>query len=41
MMRQGLLWLSEQKNVFNFVRSNGVARQFARLAGVGPRDDRS
>ena len=29
MMRQGLLWLSEQKNVFNFVRSNGVARQFA------------
>ena len=29
MMRQGLLWLSEQKNVFNFVRRNGVARQFA------------
>jgi proline dehydrogenase len=29
MMRQGLLWLSEQKHVFNFVRSNGVARQFA------------
>jgi proline dehydrogenase len=29
MMRQGLLWLSEQKKVFNFVRSNGVARQFA------------
>jgi len=29
MMRQGLLWLSEQKHVFNFVRSNGLARQFA------------
>jgi len=29
MMRQGLLWLSEQKNVFNFVRRNGVARRFA------------
>jgi hypothetical protein len=29
MMRQGLLWLSEQRNVFNFVRRNGVARQFA------------
>ena len=29
MMRQGLLWLSEQKKVFNFVRRNGVARQFA------------
>ena len=29
MMRQGLLWLSEQKGIFNFVRRNGVARQFA------------
>jgi proline dehydrogenase len=29
MMRQGLLWLSEQKQIFNFVRRNGVARQFA------------
>jgi len=29
MMRQGLLWLSEQKRIFNFVRRNGVARQFA------------
>ena len=29
MMRQGLLWLSEQKKVFNFVRRNGVARRFA------------
>lgn len=29
MMRQGLLWLSEQKSIFNFVRRNGVARQFA------------
>ncbi len=28
-MRQGLLWLSEQKRVFNFVRSNGLAKQFA------------
>lgn len=28
-MRQGLLWLSEQQRVFNFVRRNGVARRFA------------
>lgn len=28
-MRQGLLWLSEQQKVFNFVRRNGVARKFA------------
>ena len=40
MMRQGLLWLSEQKNVFNFVRRNGVARQFASrfVAGEGIAD---
>jgi proline dehydrogenase len=40
MMRQSLLWLSEQKNVFNFVRSNGVARQFASrfVAGEGIAD---
>lgn len=29
MMRQGLLWLSEQKTVFNFVRRNGLARRIA------------
>ena len=28
-MRQGLLWLSEQQKVFNFVRRNGIARKFA------------
>jgi proline dehydrogenase len=28
-MRQGLLWLSEQRRVFNFVRRNGLARKFA------------
>src|SRR4051812_3542537 len=29
MMRQGLLWLSEQRQVFNFIRTNGLARRFA------------
>jgi proline dehydrogenase len=28
-MRQGLLWLSEQQSIFNFVRRNGLARRFA------------
>jgi proline dehydrogenase len=28
-MRQGLLWLSEQQKIFNFVRKNGIARKFA------------
>jgi proline dehydrogenase len=28
-MRQGLLWLSEQQRIFNFVRRNGLARRFA------------
>jgi proline dehydrogenase len=28
-MRQGLLWLSEQQKVFNFVRRNGIARKLA------------
>jgi proline dehydrogenase len=28
-MRQGLLWLSEQRKVFDFVRRNGVARKMA------------
>jgi proline dehydrogenase len=28
-MRQGLLWLSERRGIFNFVRRNGVARKFA------------
>ena len=29
MLRQSLLWLSEQQGVFNFVRTNSVARKFA------------
>ena len=29
LMRQGLLWLSERQGIFNFVRRNGLARQFA------------
>lgn len=29
MIRAGLLWLSEQPQVFRFVRSNGLARRFA------------
>jgi proline dehydrogenase len=28
-MRHGLLWLSEQQKVFNFLRRNGLARRFA------------
>jgi proline dehydrogenase len=28
-MRQGLLWLSEQKGIFDFVRSNTLAKSFA------------
>jgi proline dehydrogenase len=28
-MRQGLLWLSEQQRIFNFVRRNTLARKFA------------
>ena len=28
-MRKGLLWLSEQPKIFNFVRSNPLARRFA------------
>ncbi len=28
-MRQGLLWLSERRGIFNFVRRNGFARRFA------------
>jgi proline dehydrogenase len=36
-MRQGLLWLSEQQRIFNFVRRNRVARKFASrfVAGEG------
>lgn len=29
MIRTGILWLSEQQQVFRFVRSNGLARRFA------------
>jgi proline dehydrogenase len=28
-MRQSLLWLSERRGIFNFVRRNGMARRFA------------
>jgi proline dehydrogenase len=28
-MRQSLLWLSERRGIFNFVRRNGLARKFA------------
>ena len=28
-MRQGLLWLSERRGIFDFVRRNGLARKFA------------
>ena len=28
-MRQALLWLSEQRRIFNFVRRNGLAQRFA------------
>jgi proline dehydrogenase len=39
MMRQGLLWLSEQKQVFDFVRRNGVARQMASRFVAGETTD--
>ena len=29
MLRQSILWLSQQNGIFNFVRSNGLARKFA------------
>lgn len=29
LMRQGLLWLSERQDIFDFVRRNGLARKFA------------
>jgi len=29
MLRHGLLWLSEQQRIFNFVRRNSLAREFA------------
>ena len=35
MMRSGLLWLSEQQRVFRFVRTNGLARRFARRFVAG------
>lgn len=35
MMRSGLLWLSEQQQVFRFVRTNGLARRFARRFVAG------
>jgi proline dehydrogenase len=38
-MRQGLLWLSEQRRVFNFVRRNGLARKFASRFVAGETTD--
>jgi proline dehydrogenase len=35
MMRSSLLWLSEQQQVFRFVRTNGLARRFARRFVAG------
>ena len=35
MIRQGLLWLSEQRKVFDFVRSNPLARRFAQRFVAG------
>ena len=29
MLRQSLLWLSRQNGLFNFIRSNPIARRFA------------
>jgi len=29
MIRNSLLWLSEQQQIFNFVRRNGLAKRFA------------
>ena len=29
MLRQGLLWLSQQNGIFDFIRSNPLARRFA------------
>ena len=29
MIRNSLLWLSEQQQIFNFVRRNGLAKKFA------------
>ena len=29
LMRKALLWLSERQQIFNFVKRNGLARQFA------------
>lgn len=35
MLRNGLLWLSERQEIFNFVRRNGMARSFARRFVAG------
>jgi len=32
MLRRGLLWLSEQQQVFNFVRRNRLAKRFEKGA---------
>lgn len=34
-LRQGILWLSEQRSIFSFVRSNPLARKFARRFVAG------
>ena len=40
MMRNSLLWLSEQQQIFNFVRRNGLAKQFASRFVAGRRSRR-
>lgn len=35
MLRRGLLWLSEQQRIFDFVRANGLARRFAQRFVAG------
>lgn len=41
MMREGLLWLSRQQGVFDFVRGNALARQFARRFVAGETIDQA
>lgn len=41
MMRQGLLWLSNQQQIFDFIRRNTLARQFASRFVAGETVDRA
>ena len=40
-MRQSLLWLSEQRTVFDFVRRNRLARKFASRFVAGETIDKA